>query len=128
MSAGRRVRVLIVDDHPLFADALRALLERDDDLDVIGVAYNGEDAVAYADGREPDVVLMDITLPSIDGFEATRRIHALRKAARVIGISGHDPSTLASQASEAGMIELLSKDKIGEHIRAAIARAHDLPA
>ena len=124
MTAGRRVRVLIVDDHPLFADSLKALLERDADLDVIGVAYDGEQAVDLAAGGDPDVVLMDITLPLIDGFEATRRIRRLRNAARVIGISGHDPTALAGQASDAGMVELLSKDKIGDHVRAAIARAY----
>lgn len=69
-----RIRVLIADDHPLFRDGLRVMLESVDDVEVLGEATTGEEAVALAASLGPDVVLMDIKMPGINGIEATRRI------------------------------------------------------
>ena len=69
-----RIRILIADDHPLFRDGLRVMLESVDDVEVLGEATTGEEAVALAAGLRPAVVLMDIKMPGINGIEATRRI------------------------------------------------------
>lgn len=117
------VRVLIVDDHRLFADALKLWLDRDPTLDVVAIAVTGEEAVDLAVEHDAEVVLMDVGLPGIDGFEATRRLHALKSAAKVIAVSGYAGDDVEGAAADAGMVSFLSKDRIHEHVRDAIARA-----
>ena len=68
------IRVLVADDHPLFRDGLRVMLESVDDVEVLGEAATGEEAVALAISLRPDVVLMDVKMPGINGIEATRRV------------------------------------------------------
>lgn len=79
-----RIRVLIADDHPLFRDGLRVMLEAAGGFEVVGEATTGEEAVALAAGLQPDVVLMDIAMPGVNGIEATRRIVAADPQARVL--------------------------------------------
>ena len=79
-----RIRVLIADDHPLFRDGLRVLLESAGDVEVLGEATTGEEAVALALDLRPDVVLMDINMPGVNGIEATRRIIQAEPAAQVL--------------------------------------------
>jgi DNA-binding NarL/FixJ family response regulator len=107
------VRVLIVDDHPLFADSLKLLLDRDDSVEVVGIASNGQEAVDLAVLYDAEVVLMDLSLPTFDGYEATRRLHALKRAAKVIALSGHDADEVGDAARAAGMVSFLSKDHVG---------------
>ena len=68
------IRILIADDHPLFRDGLRGLLDSVPDTDVVGEAANGKEAIAQAAALQPDVVLMDIKMPDMNGIEATREI------------------------------------------------------
>ena len=69
-----RLRVLIVDDHPLFRDGMRGLLESVGDIEVAGEAATGEEAIRLAQALQPDVILMDLNMPGVDGIEATRRV------------------------------------------------------
>src|SRR5581483_9160191 len=96
------VRVLIVDDHDVFSGALQALLDRCNDIDVVGVAHNGEEAVELAHTARADVVLMDLSMPVMDGFEAAKRLHAKRKSLRVIALTGSAEAEVADRLKDAG--------------------------
>lgn len=69
-----KIRVLLVDDHPMFRFGVRSLIETEDDIDVVGEAANGSEAVEMADELMPDVIIMDLVMPEMDGVEATRRV------------------------------------------------------
>lgn len=83
------IRILLVDDHAMLRAGLRALLSAEPDLDVVGEASNGEEAVALAADLKPDVVVMDIAMPVMNGLEATRRITAARPETRVLALTMH---------------------------------------
>jgi DNA-binding NarL/FixJ family response regulator len=117
------VRVLIVDDHELFASALKLALDRTEGVICVGVAHTGPDAVALAVEFDADVVLMDITLPECDGFEAARRLLAIKKAAKVIAMTGFGEAEVRDRIASSGMVGYLSKDHVGETVAAAIFRA-----
>jgi two-component system, NarL family, response regulator LiaR len=88
MSELAKVRVLIADDDPAFLEALRVMLEFDERLEVVGEAYDGERATARAAELAPDVVVMDVVMPLMDGIEATRVIRSSQPDCRVVLISG----------------------------------------
>ena len=124
------IRVLVVDDHVLFAEALSAMLDAEPSVEVVGLATNGADAVEQAERLEPDVVLMDISMPDLDGFEATRRILARRPATRVLIVTGSDASQDVAAAREAGAAGYVTKDQIGAELIDPIldvARARPVP-
>ncbi len=88
MAPVAKVRVLVADDDPAFVETLRVLLESDERLEVVGEAYDGEQAVGLAGELAPDVVAMDILMPRMDGIEATRVIRASQPECRVVLVSG----------------------------------------
>jgi DNA-binding NarL/FixJ family response regulator len=99
--------VLIVEDHVSFADVLELVLLQEDDLDVVGKVHDGEAAVEAAARLRPDVVLMDLFLPKLDGFAATRRILAARPETRVLVLSGScldEDRAAATAAGAAGYV------------------------
>ncbi len=102
-------RVLLADDHQMLRQAVRRALE-DAGIDVVGEAADGHEAVTLTASLGPDVVLMDVSMPVIDGIEATRRIAANGSPARVLVLTMHDEDSLRARALRAGATGFLTKD------------------
>jgi DNA-binding NarL/FixJ family response regulator len=120
------VRVLIADDEPLFADALEALLEADGRVQVVGRAADGREAIDLARELEPDLVLMDLSMPGVDGFDATREVTA-DGGPRVLVLTGSDDPADVARARTAGAAGYLTKDQIAETLVEAILAAGGAP-
>ena len=104
----------------LFAEALRAILIADRRIDVVGIAASGEEAVRQAAELEPDVVLMDISMPGVGGVEATRRILAERLDVQVLMVTGSDARQDVDAARTAGAAGYVTKDRIAAELIGAI--------
>ena len=104
------VRVLVVDDHALFAEALMLTLGIDDRIEVVGSASSGFEAVSLAEALRPDVVLMDVHMPSMDGIEATRRVRNVSPGSRVVMVTAARSPEVAYHALAAGAERCLTKD------------------
>ena len=117
------IRLLLVDDQALFREGLRTLLSLHEDLQVVGEAGNGLEALAAADALRPDVVLMDLRMPILDGVATTRRLLAAHPTTRVIVVTTFDDDELVFDGLRAGAVGYLlkdvSSDKLVEAIRAA---------
>jgi DNA-binding NarL/FixJ family response regulator len=121
VASNNRVRVLIADDQRLFAEALEAILTTDARIAVVGRATNGEEAVALARDGLPDVVLMDIAMPVLDGIAATEAIHTHAPSTRVIVLTGSDAPEDISRARAAGASGYVTKDQVaGDLVRAIL--------
>lgn len=107
-----RVRVLIADDHQLFAELLQSALARDARLEVVAIAHDGQHAMDLGLALSPDVTLMDVHMPILDGIEATRRLLAARPNARVIVISGVSSPETFVRAREAGAVRCITKEAL----------------
>jgi DNA-binding NarL/FixJ family response regulator len=107
------VRVLIVDDQEPFRSAARMVVEMADGFEVAGEAESGEQGVELAAELQPDLVLMDVYLPGIDGLEATRRITATDAGPRVLVMSTHESEEFAQAALAAGAIAFVPKSQFG---------------
>ena len=114
------VRVLIVDDEPLFVEVVEALLAFDERIDVIGTAKDGLEAVDLATTLSPDVTLMDISMPFVDGIEATRRIREHLPTACVLMLTGSDITAEIDRSRQAGAAGYLTKDRVGPQLVEAI--------
>jgi NarL family two-component system response regulator LiaR len=118
-----KIKVLLVDDHAIVRQGLRTFLELQDDIEVVGEAKNGAEAVELAGQREPDVVLMDLVMPEMDGIEATRRICAIRPGTKVIALTsfaGDDNVFPAIKAGAAGyQLKDVSPSDLVDAVRAA---------
>ena len=123
MEEARPIRVLIADDQLPFAAMLETTLADDEDVEVVGRAANGLEAVALAAELEPDVVLMDISMPLLDGLEATRRIRGTDSAARVLVLTESYLRSDAVRAERAGAHGYVPKTRIVGRLRAAILEA-----
>ncbi len=116
----RKIRVLIADDHRLFGEALEAILDTDDRLEVAGHAADGAEAVQLALSLDPDVVLMDIAMPIMDGFQATKQVRKQCPHARVLMLTGSNSRTDVDRAREAGAAGYVTKDRIAAELIDAI--------
>jgi DNA-binding NarL/FixJ family response regulator len=114
------VRVLIADDEPMFVESVETLLRGDARVQVIGTASNGQDAVDLAGALGPDVILMDIGMPVLDGIEAARRIRLDNPNACVLILTGSSIAADVDRAREAGVAGFLTKDRIGTQLVSAI--------
>ena len=118
------IRVLLVDDEPMFLEALQALLDADARVAVVGIAVNGHDALALASREQPDVALVDLALPGIDGFETIRLLLAQTPELKVVVLSGLSDGSEASAAHAAGATRFLFKGGLHDEIADAIVDAH----
>ncbi len=119
-----QVRVLLVDDHPVVRAGLRYVLEQGDRLVVIGESESGRDAIRLTGELKPDVVFMDITMPDMNGIEATREIKARYPAAKVLVVSTHSDDEYVLGALEAGADGYLLKRCHPQELRAGVLQVH----
>ena len=114
------IRVLIADDHRLFAEALEAILAGDDRIKVVGHAGDGREAVRLVGDLKPDVVLMDISMPVLDGIEAARQIHAIDGDTCILMLTGSNSRSDVDRARKAGAAGYVTKDRIAAELIDAI--------
>jgi DNA-binding NarL/FixJ family response regulator len=119
-SHGPTIRILIADDHRLFAEALQAILAGDRRMVVVATASDGQEAVDLAAEHGPDVVLMDISMPVLDGIEATRTIRASHPETRVLMLTGSNSRADVDRARRAGAAGYITKDRIAAELLDAI--------
>ena len=119
-----RIRVLIADDHTLVREGLRALLEGQGEFEVIAEASDGREAIDRAIQLRPDVVLMDIGMPEVDGLAATRRITTANPVIRVLVLTVHDTEDYFFRVLEAGAHGFLVKDSASMELVAAVKAVH----
>lgn len=118
------VRVMIVDDHPMVRDGLKVFLRVSPDLELAGEAGSGEEALRLCDDLQPDVVLMDIKMPGMDGVAATRAICKQYPQVRVIALTSFVDEKLIQQSMQAGAMGYLLKDVPAPELAEAIRRVH----
>jgi DNA-binding NarL/FixJ family response regulator len=119
-SKPKPLRVLIADDHRLFAEALQAILAADERIEVVGQASDGGEAVELARSLGPDVVLMDVSMPVLDGFEATREIRSSGEETRVLMLTGSNSRADVDRSRDAGASGYVTKDRIASELVEAI--------
>ena len=107
-----RLRVLIVDDDAAFAEGLRAVLADVDRIEVVAAAANGAEALRLAREQAPDVILMDIAMPRMDGVSAARRLRKTCPNARVVMLTGSDVEADRNRAREVGAVDYLRKEDV----------------
>jgi two-component system, NarL family, nitrate/nitrite response regulator NarL len=117
------IRVLIADDHSLFAQALQAILGTDRRFETVGLAKNGRQAVELAEALKPDVVLMDISMPVLDGFEATKKLRKKAPDVPVVMLTGSNARGDVDKARTSGAAGYLTKDRIAGELIDAILEA-----
>jgi NarL family two-component system response regulator LiaR len=124
MTEADRVRVMIVDDHAVVRSGLAAFLQAFDDLELAGEAASGQDAVRVYQDMHPDVVLMDLMMPGMDGAVATRTIRKQRPQTQVIALTSFREEELVQAVLQAGAIGYLLKSVSADELAAAIRAAH----
>jgi len=123
MSLEKNIRVMIVDDHAVVRSGLGAFLAAVPDLELVGEAENGEQAVVRAKALKPDVILMDLMMPGMDGVTATRTIRECNPAVQIIALTSFQEDELVQNAIKAGAIGYLMKNVSVRELEAAIRSA-----
>mgnify|MGYP000221108791 CR=1 FL=1 len=121
---GEKIKVLVVDDHAVVREGVRMVLETDPDLKVVGEAGSGEEAIERARELSPDVVVMDIGMPGLSGFEATRRIRAAQPEVKVLALTVHDSEAYLFQMLQAGAVGYVLKRAAAADLIQAVKAAH----
>jgi len=116
----KKLRILLADDHVVMRKGLRALLERQPDLEVVGEGENGREAVALAASLKPDVAVMDVGMPQLNGIEATKAIVEQKSATAVVILSMHADEAYVMRALKAGAKGYLLKDSAAEDLISAL--------
>ncbi len=119
------LRVLLVDDHAILRDGIRTLLERQADIEVIGEAANGREAIAQVGALRPDIVLMDISMPEMNGLEATRQIAHLYPGVRILILTQHDNPEFINPILQAGASGYVLKKSGGRELINAIREVYE---
>jgi NarL family two-component system response regulator LiaR len=123
MSASNPIRVMIVDDHGMVRKGLMAYLKHITDIELVGEARDGQEAVEMCEKLEPDVILMDLIMPEMDGAAATRIIHKQWPQVQVIALTSFQEKNLVQDALQAGAISYLLKNVSGSDLAEAIRAA-----
>lgn len=118
------IRLLLADDQPLFRQGLASLLALEDDLDVVGQASNGQEAIALAEQLQPDVILMDVRMPVCDGVKATHSIHQRYPWIRILVLTTFDEDEYIWRSLQAGALGYLLKSTPSSQLAAAIRTLH----
>ena len=121
---GDKIGVLIADDHPLVREGVRKILSTSDDIEVVGEASNGEEAVLLAAEKKPDVILMDINMPVLDGIEATKKIKASSPGTKIIALTIHEQEEYLFELIKAGACGYILKDINPDDLVSAVIGAY----
>ena len=120
-----KIRVLIADDHAVVRDGIRRILEDERDIEVVGEAKDGEEAIRKVLQEKPDVVIMDFTMPGVTGLDATRRIRSATESVQILGLTVHESQEYFFSMLEAGAAGyLLKKDATSSELMEAIRSVH----
>jgi two-component system NarL family response regulator len=122
--SSRRIRVLIADDHPMMREGIAATLQVQGDMDIVGLAANGEEAIAQFARHRPDVSLLDLQMPVKDGLEAIVGIRALHPDARIVVLTTFSGDARVIGALKAGAKAYLLKDVPGDELAETVRRVH----
>jgi len=124
MNTAQPIRVLLVDDHAMVRKGLVAFLKNMPELELVGEACDGREAIEFCEQRQPDVILMDLVMPELGGVAATRTIHQRWPRVQVIALTSFQEKELVQDALQAGAIGYLLKNVSGEELAEAIRQAH----
>jgi DNA-binding NarL/FixJ family response regulator len=114
------VRIILADDHAIMLEGLKSLFERERDLEIVGVAHNGREAVRLAEKLAPDVVIMDVSMPDLNGIEAARKIMSQNPGMKVIALTIHSDARYAVEMIKAGARGYILKQCAYEEIKRAV--------
>ena len=124
MNTAQPIRVLLVDDHDMVRKGLVVFLKNVPELELVGEACNGREAIEFCEQRQPDVILMDLVMPELGGVAATRTIHQRWPNVQVIALTSFQEKELVQDALQAGAIGYLLKNVSGEELAEAVRQAH----
>ena len=121
---GERIRVLVADDHPVVRDGVASMIQGQEDMEVVGEAAGGEEAIALFQTLRPDVMLLDLKLPDMDGIEVILRLRAGNPEARIIMLTTYTGDVQAKRALTAGAAGYMLKGSLRHDLREAIREVH----
>jgi DNA-binding NarL/FixJ family response regulator len=116
----KKTRILICDDHTLFVEGIKAMLRNESSLEIVGEARDGRQAVELVKELKPDLLLMDVSMPDMNGFDATQRVHELDSNIKVLILTMHDEEELVARCLEAGAAGYIIKDAPASQLLYAI--------